>query len=965
MNKRLLSILLVLCMVLVSVPVFAFSASAAGNETKLYEYATSYTDNLPTANTTGDNPLVFTGNWSVGAHWPASYKTPASYVTWSWSSNAGNYVGVATMGNKAFYNYENPNPNYYGAIGSVGTFSSCYATVRYVAEKKGTIDIAFDQLGNDAPLVGGTFGYAIIVDGVQVWPTDADWKQITKVATGEYYNGEADKPIYADNYVFEETTVVASGIQVDIGSVVDFVSMSDADVTNTTYTNGGNKMFPTILYSSITPTHQTSFNSTSNLPVLNSDGSVSYKGNWEVFTYPKENNNGAGIYSNDASNSWRYQKMNAACSIPNAGGICFSSRADKWGASMDLDGGQPNNAPVAGSVAVSSACSVVIRYTAEFDGTIDVILDKVGNLSGWASDAAFDISNYRYGVFINHQMVWPATSGTLRNTAALDVTPTTGANAYKSDVLAATGIEVKTGDHIEFVIEGYKTNIATDWGGGANVMFGTIKYTQLDVDKPILYSSVFTENFPTVSADGTAITYNGNWTAWAYHKETWGGAGLYNPVDDWRYKPMNTATTTPLAGYFQPENSNFQGNGGAMISTVDNHANQAPAIGSFAVGNNCSAVLRYTAEKTGTVNIILDKVGNVSGDAAFNSNNFRYGVFVNGTMVWPVAGGTLNTVPALTVNGTGANQIATNIAAATDIKVKAGDRIEFICEQVLGNNNAIPTWGGAGNVMFGRINYTQVMGAPTATATVNVGPTVSATANVLMPNTILFEASKGIYVDGVKMETNEFLTNVAIKDISETVSVQPYYTTTQGEEVKGDAVEVSIAQLLQSISGSNAQAAAVLNYAAAAQKYFNITGTDLTYTAATVNGNYENNLKVVNPIENARVIPQQVALLLKETVSFKFTVEGAVEGDVMQISDGVNEAVTVDIVDGVAIFDDIAVTNWNTTYTFTVLDAEGTPVCSFFTYSVSTYYVRMMANTTDASLMDLVTAMMALYETTL
>ena len=79
----------------------------------------------------------------------------------------------------------------------------------------------------------------------------------------------------------------------------------------------------------------------------------------------------------------------------------------------------------------------------------------------------------------------------------------------------------------------------------------------------------------------------------------------------------------------------------------------------------------------------------------------------------------------------------------------------------------------------------------------------------------------------------------------------------------------------------------------------------------------------------------------------------------MEITDGTNTAV-VTIVDGVAIFDGIGVKNWNTLYSFRVLDAEGNAVSSTFTYSVSTYYARMGAENTN--LTNLVNAMMAFYE---
>ena len=108
------------------------------------------------------------------------------------------------------------------------------------------------------------------------------------------------------------------------------------------------------------------------------------------------------------------------------------------------------------------------------------------------------------------------------------------------------------------------------------------------------------------------------------------------------------------------------------------------------------------------------------------------------------------------------------------------------------------------------------------------------------------------------------------------------------------------------------------------------------------------------------MIPTEVALLLKDTVSFKFSVLGAVDGDKLYIKDG-DKVASVEIVNGVAVIDGITADNWNTTYTFWVADEADARVSAEFTYGVSTYYARMVAS--DAALADLVTAMMALYET--
>ena len=67
MNKRILSLVLVLCTILVSVPVFALPAAATTPETKIYEYATSFSENLPTVSDDGTT-ITYNGNWTAWAY---------------------------------------------------------------------------------------------------------------------------------------------------------------------------------------------------------------------------------------------------------------------------------------------------------------------------------------------------------------------------------------------------------------------------------------------------------------------------------------------------------------------------------------------------------------------------------------------------------------------------------------------------------------------------------------------------------------------------------------------------------------------------------------------------------------------------------------------------------------------------------------------------------------------------------
>jgi hypothetical protein len=89
-------------------------------------------------------------------------------------------------------------------------------------------------------------------------------------------------------------------------------------------------------------------------------------------------------------------------------------------------------------------------------------------------------------------------------------------------------------------------------------------------------------------------------------------------------------------------------------------------------------------------------------------------------------------------------------------------------------------------------------------------------------------------------------------------------------------------------------------------------------------------------------------------------VNNAEDGDKMKITVD-DKSTTVAIENGVVTIGDIGIDKWDTTFTFVVVDETGAEVSDTFTYGVSIYYARM--NGKDANLTDLVTAMMALYET--
>lgn len=893
MNKRILSALLVLCMILVSVPVLALPMSAAGNETTIYKYASSYTDNLVTAN--GDSP-AFHGNWSVVAYTPGNYTNPAAATTVSWVGTSGNYNGLATTGGNGFLSISATNANYQG-IGTVGSNTSQSMAVRYTAEKTGTADIIFDKLGQIGSGAIGNFTYYVYVNGTKVWPANGE----TNTVAGPNAVGAQKTAL-----IYDETTVAVKGLSLTAGDTVDFIC--ECDQASNLWGNGGNAMFGTIAYSYVAATHTTSYSNTSNTPTQANNAMI-YSGNWTVRSFTT----GAYDYNSTSLINWAGTSGNYA-NLGTSGGSAFVS----WGNS---------NANYHGAIATvgsNSTQSALVRYTAEYTGTADIYFDKLGNLAGAA------VGTFTYNVYHNGVKIWPLNGET--NTA------TAGVVIYDTKTQIVANLSLNAGDVIDFTCE--NDSGATLWGNGGNAMFATVDYTTLIA--PAVYSTSFNDTTNQPTANGSTVTWNGNWTGLVTRTG--------NPYYDY-------ATLIPMD--WTGESGNYQGlatgGGAAFLAFAKTHANFW-GYGTVGAASTQAAVIRYTAEKNGVANISFDKLGNFA-NLAFG--DYIYTIYKNGEKIWPLNGET-NTVTK--AKNSPAVLYDRKTVVVSNITLAVGDKIDFVCESPA---STASIWDNSGNAMFATIDYLEMMPAATASATVKVGATVDATAKVTMPAEVYFPAEVGMYIDGVKTAnaTAAILANIAIKDIeTASVTVQPYYTTTQGAEILGAEYDVTIADLLKQISASDAKAAAVLNYAAAAQTYFAVTGGTLTYTAPTVSGTYVDNLAIVgDKLADARVAPTEVSLLLKDTVSFKFTVDGAEDGDVLRMTNG-DDSATFVIENGVAEVTGITAANWNTLYTFVIEDENGDAVSSTFTYSVSTYYARMK-NSNDSTLVDLITAMMALYET--
>lgn len=702
MKKRILAMLLVLCTVLVSVPVFALPAIAA--PAPRYEYSTSFDSSKYPVNGVYPDPA-----WGV-YQYPASeagaafgpFATQAGLVceksywadndlsravagpAWSYGWNQRVHLVMKPSTNGGWSVFAEPN--------QIGVSEAAAAAVRYTVEKSGVVDINIDRLANITSQSAGMFEYSVMVNGVSKWSK-----------TVEMVNGSVMGDILVDTMPDE-----LKGIKVIAGDLIEFTIRfwRPGAAEAVTWQGSGSVFQGTVNYAEVF--YSTAFNASSNFPVVNADGTVTYKGGFSAVGFRK------GANGFDFSNYASALTMNAQSALWNyAGGqvgiahnyAATDPSAVNWNqrAHMVIKGFNQNFFANDGEIVVTQSMAGGVRYEVEKRGTVNIDFTKIGNTLAKSGG----LSNFVYGVYKNGEKIWEAKGA--------DWVAAGQANlSYKTGVPVATDLKVKIGDIIDFVV--YGVNPGADlWGqSGGNILFPAITYTSVI---EIAHSSSFNglTGMPTVA--GGVVTPAGAWAPMAYTK-----ALGYNDIS--KAHAMNVSNNLIInTGTFAIANdwpggdiAGWRNKASLTIKATHvegtDNAKCFHTPGAFNVTTEQSAGVRYTAEKTGYIELILDKIGNVVDDETVigqganqskpcSDENFRYGVFLNGEMIWPVAGGTLADTAPLS------EATLSEVVVAENLKVFVGDVIDIICEAE-GAKEKVNQWQGAGNVMFATVNYTQV-----------------------------------------------------------------------------------------------------------------------------------------------------------------------------------------------------------------------------------------------------------------
>ncbi|MBQ8350567.1 MAG: hypothetical protein IJY20_00795 [Clostridia bacterium] len=188
MKKKLLSLLLVLCMVLPMVPVGAIIATAAETPTT---HTTKASENMPTFTTVGGSKLTFKGNWDWVGHYKDSWAQTVvcntvrgGDSTWNNADLSNTEIFIGSADRTALWGPTTPvfRGNWHGEWGNTGAVSANWewnGGIRYTAEYTGTITIDITKLSTKAPGLLGNGNYsarfAVLVNGNMVWPKNGNY----------------------------------------------------------------------------------------------------------------------------------------------------------------------------------------------------------------------------------------------------------------------------------------------------------------------------------------------------------------------------------------------------------------------------------------------------------------------------------------------------------------------------------------------------------------------------------------------------------------------------------------------------------------------------------------------------------------------------------------------------------------------------------------------------------------------
>lgn len=934
------------------------------NYTSIYTHPTSTTAEAINDFTINGETLTFAPAWTIGAY---SFDNGKTYLYDQYNSSAVFYTELGDLWNNGGMYVNNNNIRKRKII--VGAKTVAY--VAYTAEKSGTLDFTVDNLelstgDQQNKDNSNAYSYVVVKNFSEVLTAAGTWK---KNAT--------DWTVFGASTL---TDITVENVKVQKGDVVSFVfargSGSGDGIVDVQMHVDYTKEVETREYVGEATSYEHKVGG-ENFPLtgFDADGKaiLATDGVFEVGTgYNLERN----PYNADTGTCIKHKRGN-----PSAYGC------------LNYDGSilLPTN----------GAMISYVLYTAEYDGRLDFIVKDLTFqregvvftvLKNFDSSSAYALigeeeQNNTYGRYdkaSNSRKYWQYSE--------------IGA----SYSFAVCDIEVKAGDIVAIVFDkGISMNDdqnvgLTNKNLGPVAMNIDVRYTRRDAD--VLTSKV-SDNLSLINAATTTVDWTGStWMPIVYEDRSTAG----NVTDALAMTRYNSDESSYTADAF---NTNALAKAHAYISTGKS-SNQRGPLGAIMVSCNSAAGFRYVAEKTGNVRLSFEKAGsetdsaNAGGSVLPDELVMGYAIYVNGVKVWPYGD---NNWYNLRQDASRTKMYYTeqlNAVMPDSLFVTEGDCIEFLCRNDNGVANA---WHARGNIFLPQISYE------------NATPEISATLNDKFAITLhnvgtLGEGSATLGGEAATLVANAngtyTLVGIAAKQMGDEIILDYAYGATAFD--RGDVtVDVPHAQtdlrftlsdygincyadLMKNYINAYAEdttdkgqtvvdlAAAVLNYGAAAQTYFNynadaLVNADLTDDQKAINyaGEYEDRLGVFinrEGDETTIATPYAVTLLLEDSISMKLLVTSDVDltaGYKVRFTLVNGKSTVAELektADGAAykaIFTGLTPAQWNNTYTITVVDEDNKAVSSTIAYSASSYAVRMAGDAETTAVTD---KMLALYE---
>ena len=515
-----------------------------------------------------------------------------------------------------------------------------------------------------------------------------------------------------------------------------------------------------------------------------------------------------------------------------------------------------------------------------------------------------------------------------------------------------------------------------DGDGEADVLPATVTGNTTVTAVTFVGRENFAADTPTLNGD--KVDFHGDWTV---GQGTWSGSdltaagltwtkdGLFTKWDGWAF-------VGNIGGL-------WDGNGGGMYSNR--------RFATKAATNGIGAI--YTAPVSGLVDLSFDTLTGVREVGASDSRYetpgalaYYISIVKNGEVIWPTDASaflletkTEYTGSGKTVDYLTSDDLVTAIPALpTNIYVNAGDEIAFIAN--MGNDLSWMFF------MDPVVTYTSLVNPPELeSGSVALNDKFAANFFIDMDTVPEDATNVGAYINGefvAAADGKVTVDGIVARKLADRISVAPTYTTASGIEINGKTTEVSPAEMLMQYvtGGTEAEknlAIATLNYAAAAQTYFNYNTSALANAALTAEqktvaytGTYTDGSTVTGTADDKADI-YFATLLLKDTVSVKFvwttTAADFATKYELAVFNGTEIVARMPLTacEGQTttfkvIAEGLVPTDWNTSVTFAIVEKDGTTVIGqTATYSVMSYFIRMEDSETVG---ELCKAMIALYE---